>query len=161
MMSPPAAASYSRGDAQSPFLFPSAQHHRRACRDVEFEPALTLLVVEVIVYGEVLDRVVRQSETAVSLVVGVEHHGVFALLDQETITLKRLRRVEVEDEQQRAALVSQHLIAIVVPDLNHFGPLEISHALDHPEHCLVKVTKVVVAEVMVVNEIPLAAGIFI
>lgn len=89
MTSPPAVAPYSMGDAQSLFLFPSPQHHRRACRDVELEPAFPLLVVEVVVHGEVLNRVVRQPEAAVCLVVGVEHDGVLALLDEEAVVLKR------------------------------------------------------------------------
>lgn len=160
-MSPPAVITYSMGDAQSLFLFPSPQHHRRACGDVELEPAFLLFVVEVVVHGEVLDRVIRQPEAAVCLVVGVEHHGVFALLDQEAIVLKRPRGVEVEDEHQRAALVGEDLVAVVVPYLCHRSPLERPHRLDHLKHRFVEVAKVVIAEVVVVNEVPLAAGVLV
>lgn len=145
----------------APFLFLPPEHHRRARRDVDFEPSLALLVIEVVVHGEMLDRVISQTETTVGLVVGVESHGVLAFFYKEAIVFERLGGIEVEYEEQRATLVCEDLVAVIVPDLDDRCALEHAYALDQRNHRLVKISQIVIAQIMIVDEIPLAAGILV
>ena len=59
-----------------------------------------------------------------------------------------------------SAHVCQYLIAVIVPDLLNGSRLEGSHAFDRLEHVRIKIRHVVVGEVFVVHQVPLAAGVF-
>lgn len=136
------------------------QHHRRPGRQIQFQPTLTFRLVQRIVLGEVRHGTVHAVEPAECMRVGVEHDLIFALRHEESVVGEGFARVEVEDKQQLLAAVSQHQVAIAVPHFLYFGLLEIVFAFDDFDHLAVKITKVVVFQVVIVHQVPLATGVF-
>ena len=75
--------------------------------------------------GEVCQRVVSKAIAAKLLGIGVEYHLVRACRHEESVVRVAARRREVEDEDEVAAHVAQHLVAIVVPYLSDGRVLEV------------------------------------
>ncbi len=111
--------------------------------------------------GDVGDAVVSKAVATEFLGIGVEYNIVGACGNEEAVVGVRTRWREVEDEYQVAALEAQYLIAIIVPYLLHRSVLEVTHALDDLEHLTVEIAQPMVAEVLIVNQVPLATGILI
>ena len=104
--------------------------------------------------------VVVQTITAKCLVVGVEYHAVGSRRYQESIVGKRAGWREVEDEEQVASHISEYLIAIIVPDFNNWCLVKVLFTLNCLEHLLVEVAEIVIAEILVIYQIPLAEIVF-
>ena len=142
-------------------LILATKDNGRACWQIELQPSLAIGLEERVEVGEVRDGVVREAIAAKLLGIRVEHYLVGCLVNHKSVAREALGRVEVEDEDEIAAAVGQNLVAIVVPDFLNGCLLEILHALDEENHRSVKVAQIVVAEVLVVNEDPLATGIIV
>ena len=103
--------------------------------------------------------VVVEAVSTKVFAVGIQHHLVGTLRHNEAIVGIRAVWREVEHKDNVATHVSQHLVAIVVPNLLHRSLIEIFLALYHLQHLAVEVAKIVVVELLIVNEVPLAACI--
>ena len=99
--------------------------------------------------------------SAESYVVCVEQYVVCSLTNHKAVACVRAVVGEVEHEEQVTALIGQHLITIVVPDLLNGCLLDVLLHLQHSQHSLVEVAEIVEAELVVIHQIPLAAGIFV
>ena len=69
--------------------------------------------------------------------------------------------MEIEYENQVLTTVCQYLVAIVVPDFNYRSILQILHATEQMNHFLVEVTQLVVAEFLVVYQVPLTTSMLV
>ena len=118
-----------------------------------------MFLVNLIRHCEVLNAVIVQSIASKSLIVCIQYHFITALRYQETIIGERLYWIEVEYKYQIITLECQYLVGIAVPDFLHLGLLKTLHALDNAEHGLIEVTQIMIAEVLVIYQIPLATRI--
>lgn len=132
-----------------------------ACRDVELQPAESVRGVERVWLGQMVRARVDVAVTAVFRLVGVHHVYVFALRGEDSVAGERLRRIEVEHENEVAALERQHLVVVLVPQFLHRGGLEIAHAAHQVYHIVVETPEELVLQFLAVNQIPLAARVFI
>ena len=105
--------------------------------------------------------VIVQTIATKRLVVGIEYHTIGTGRYQEAIVGKRAGWREVEDEEQVASHISEYLIAIIVPDFNNWCLVKVLFTLNCLEHLLVEVAEIVIAEILVIYQIPLSASILV
>ena len=67
---------------------------------------------------------------------------------------------EVKHEEQIATHKGENLIAIIMPDFYNWCLVKILFACNRLEHFSVEISKIVVAEFMIIYQIPLSAGVF-
>ena len=142
-------------------LFDFFKYNSRACRYVEFQPTLFGFRIQRVVVGEMTYTVVSQAIAAKLYGIGIEHDFIRSLRNQETIIGKRTGRTEIEHKDVVATHVGQHLVAIVMPYFDNVCLLYVLHVLYHLQHCLVKITQIVIAQVFVIHQAPLTTGIFV
>ena len=137
------------------------EHDGTARRDIELQPAFAILGIERVIVRRMHDAVIGEAVAAEGFGVAVELDLVFALRHEETVIGERAGRRKVEDEDQRPARVGQHLIPIIVPDFLHGDGFDGRHAREHAQHGLIEIAEPMIAERLVVDEMPLAARVFI
>ena len=103
--------------------------------------------------------VVGKSVTSISGIVGVENNFVTTGGHQEAVVGERLLWIEIENKYQILTHISEYLVAVVVPDFLYGSGLEVLDALDDLQHGSIEVAQVVVGQVLVIYQVPLAAGI--
>ena len=92
-------------------------------------------------------------------IIRIQNHFISSRSNQKTIIHKRLFRIEVKYEYQIFASISQYLVTIIVPDLLNRSSLEILHALDNLQHFSIKVSHIVISQILVIYQIPLTASV--
>ena len=113
-----------------------------------------------VVVSEMCNAIISESVAAELLCVGVENHVVRTGRNEESVVGERACRTEVEHEDKVAAHVGENLVAVVVPYLLHRSLLEVLLELQSLQHIVVEVAEELVVEVGIVDEIPLAACVF-
>ena len=120
-----------------------------------------------------LDGVVREAETGELLGIGIEYDLILTGGHEDTVVVKGLLSVPVEDEQQVATRISHHLVALVVCPLIYprqvfadvvllllCGRVEGDQVLlEQMDHRLVEAVEVREEIVGVVHEVPLTTGV--
>ena len=102
---------------------------------VEFEPTFIVASKMVVVDGIVDEFVIVEAVSAKVGIVCIQDVLVSALLYHKAVVAIRVVRTEVEEEQEVATTESKHLVAVVVPYLDHILLLETLIFLEHFEHC--------------------------
>ena len=105
-------------------------------------------------------RVIIQAITAEILAVRIKHYAVGTGWNQEAIVGERAGWREVKHEEQIATHKGENLIAIIMPDFYNWCLVKILFACNRLEHFSVEISKIVVAEFMIIYQIPLSAGVF-
>ena len=105
--------------------------------------------------------VVDEVETAEGRIVRVEHRPVAPWLSQYAVVGISLEGMQVEDQQQVAALEGQDLVAVVQAALYGCLLQEMPCLADQMDHGLVESLQFVVLQVVVVGQAPLPAGVFV
>ena len=150
---------YARERRYSVVLF--GKDHCGAGGNVELQPTLVVAGEQGVVVGEVANGIIIEPMTAEFDGVGVQQHLIGTLTHHEAVACVAAIVAEVEDEEEFAALIGQHLIAVVRPNFGDGCLLDILLQLQDFQHLAVEVSEVVVAELLVVDEVPLTAGVLV
>ena len=137
------------------FIVLATKHNSRSGWYVKLQPTLAIFLIYRVVIGEMTYRIICQFVAAIYFAVGIEHHFIASLRNDEPIVGVGMKRREVEDEEKVASGVCENLVAVVVPHLHYWCLLEILDRGYCLEHGLVEVAKITVAQLVVVDKIPL------
>ena len=123
----------------------------------------TFMVLDIqrVVVGEMGHAIVSKTIATKLLRIGIQHHFVRACRYKEAIIGIAARRREIEHKDKVATHIAQHLIAVVVPYLSHRRCLEILLRLDDLKHLAVEIAQPMITQVLIVDEVPLSAGILV
>lgn len=95
-------------------------------------------------------RVIIQAITAEILAVRIKHYAVGTGWNQEAIVGERAGWREVKHEEQIATHKGENLIAIIMPNFYNWCLVKILFACNRLEHFSVEISKIVVAEFMII-----------
>ena len=107
------------------------------------------------------NTVVSESIAAKLFCIRIEHHLVTARRHQESVVCITTRRREVEYEDKVATHVAQYLITVIVPNFRDRCCLEVLLRFNDLKHLLVEVTQPMVAQILIINKVPLTTSILV
>jgi len=110
--------------------------------------------------GKMFDGIIRQTITAIIWIICIQNNFISSGRNQETVISKRLLRVEVEYKNQVLAHIGQYLVTVIMPYFLDRSSLEVLYAFYNSQHGSIKVTHIMICQILVVHQIPLTAGIF-
>ena len=108
-----------------------------------------------------VDGVVDVAEAAELGIVARQYHLIFSCRSEKSVVLIALKGCPVEHKYQVAAHEGKHLVGILVPELHHRERLKVVHVAHQLDHGIVKRVKLAIAQLLAVDEIPLATRVLV
>lgn len=103
--------------------------------------------------------VIRQSKPAEFFIIGIEDDIIFAFRDEEAVVGEGFGRREIEDEDEVTSHIREDLICIVMPYFANGEFFDVRLRLDNGEHFAVEVPELMIAQFLIIQQIPLTPGI--
>lgn len=138
-----------------------AKHHCGTGREIKLEPSLAVALKELVEVGEMSHRVISEAIASIGRCICIEHNFVGTLWHHEAIAFIGACGGEIENEEEIATAIGEDLIRIIVPYFLNGELADVSNRLEEMNHIMIEIAKIMVAEVVVVDEVPLATGILV
>ena len=125
------------------------------------QPSESVLGIEFIGFGEVMNTVVDIAISAIFRVIAVHHARIFAYRCQYLVAHVRTVWTEVEHKCIFAAAICQHLVVVLFPHLHHRKFFKLLDAAYEVYHIVVECIEEAILQVYAIHEFPLAASVLI
>ena len=106
------------------------QHKSCTSREIEFQPALAILLISRIVYSLIRCIGRNVAKAAELWIIRVENEFVTSVLDQQAIVGVTALAIEIEDEEQTTTLECKNLVTTVIHNFDKWSLVELQDRSD-------------------------------